>query len=85
MSVSFHFFLSGDGGYGKSHLFKTIFHLSNKYSVKLVFMINETETSERFLMLDLWCKFTLAELTEIIRQKGNTMFIELLSKIRVVS
>ena len=34
-------------------------------------------------MLDLWHKFKLAELTEIMRQKGNTMFTELLKKIRV--
>ena len=50
---------------------------------KPVFMFNETETSEGFLMLDLWHKFKLAELTEIIHQKGDTMFIELLYKIRV--
>ena len=46
-------------------------------------MFNETETSEEFLMLDLWHKFKMAELTEITRQKGGTMFIELLNKIRV--
>ena len=34
-------------------------------------------------MLDLWHKFKLTELTEIMRQKGNTMSIELLNKIRV--
>ena len=33
-------------------------------------------------MLDLWHKFKLTELTEIMRQKGNTMFIELLNKTR---
>ena len=36
-----------------------------------------------FLMLHLWHKFKLAELTEIMCQKGNTMFTELLNKIRV--
>ena len=46
-------------------------------------MFNETETSEGYLMLDLWHKFKLAELTEIMRQKGYTMFIESLNKIRV--
>ena len=50
---------------------------------KPVFMFNETETSEGFLMLDLWHKFKLAELTEIMCQKGDTMFIELLDKITV--
>ena len=50
---------------------------------KPVFIFNETGTSEGFLMLDLWHKFKLAELTEIMRQKGNTMFTELLKKIRV--
>ena len=34
-------------------------------------------------MLDLRHKFKLAKLTEIMHQKGNTMFIELLNKIRV--
>ena len=34
-------------------------------------------------MLDLRHKFKLAELTEIMRQKDHTMFIELLNKIRV--
>ena len=42
-------------------------------------MFNETG----FLMLHLWHKFKLAELTEIMRQKGDTMFTELLNKIRV--
>ena len=83
VSVSFHLFISGDGGYRKSHLFKTIFHSANKYSAKPVFMINETEISEGSLMLDFWCKFKLVELAKIILQKGNTMFIELLNKIRV--
>ena len=50
---------------------------------KPVFMFNETETSEGFLMLDLWRKFKLAKLAEIMPQKGNTVFIELLNKIRV--
>ena len=53
------------------------------FQAKPVFMFNETETSEEFSMLDLWHKFKLAELTEITRQKGDTMFIELLNKIRV--
>ena len=34
-------------------------------------------------MQDLWHKFELAEWTEIMHQKGNTIFIELLNKIRV--
>ena len=34
-------------------------------------------------MQDLWHKFKLAEWTEIMHQKGNTIFIELLNKIRV--
>ena len=50
---------------------------------KPAFMFNETETSEGFLMLDLWHKFKLAELTETMHQKGDTMFTELLNKIRV--
>ena len=38
---------------------------------KPVFMFNETETTKGFLMLDLWRKFKLAELTEIMRPKGD--------------
>ena len=34
-------------------------------------MFNETETTEGFLMRDLWHKFKLAEFTEIMRQKGD--------------
>ena len=46
-------------------------------------MINETKTTEGFLMLDLWRKFELVELTEIMRQEGDANFIELLHNIRV--
>ena len=42
---------------------------------KRMFMFNEIETSEEFLMLDLGHKFKLAELTEKMCQKGDTMFI----------
>ena len=50
---------------------------------KPVFMFNETDTSEGLSVLDLWHKFKLAEITEIMRQKGDTIFIELLNKRRV--
>ena len=50
---------------------------------KPVFMFNDTETSEGFLMLDLWHKFKMIELTEIMRQKGDIDFIKLLNKIRI--
>ena len=46
-------------------------------------MFDETEISEEILMLYLWLKFKLAEITQIMRQKGNTVFIELLNKITV--
>ena len=42
---------------------------------KPIFMFNETETSEGFLMQDLRHKFKLAELANKMRQKGDTMFI----------
>ena len=51
--------------------------------VKPVFMLNETEKSEALLMLYFWHKFKLAELTEIMHQKSDIMFIELPNKIRV--
>ena len=38
---------------------------------------------EGFVMLGLWHKFKLAELTEIMRQKGDTVFMELFNNIRV--
>ena len=34
-------------------------------------------------MLDLWRKFRLVEMTEIMRQRGDAKFIELLNNIRV--
>ena len=46
-------------------------------------MLDETNTSYGFLMLALWRKFTLVELTEIMRQRGDAKFIELLNNIRV--
>ena len=50
---------------------------------KAVFMFDETEISEEILMLYLWHKFKLAEITQIVRQKDDTVFIELLNKITV--
>ena len=35
-----------------------------------------------FIALDLWRKFQIIELTEVMRQKGNFEFISLLNKIR---
>ena len=35
-----------------------------------------------FIALDLWRKFQMIELTEVMRQKGNFEFISLLNKIR---
>ena len=43
-------------------------------------MFNETETSEGFSMLDLWHQFKLAEMTEKMRHKSDTISIELLNK-----
>ena len=62
-----------------------------KYSVQSkIFLLveswswfDETEISEEILMLYLWHKFKLAEITQIVRQKGDTVFIELLNKITV--
>ena len=50
---------------------------------KPVSMFNETEKSEGFLILHLWHKMKLAKLTEIMPQKDDTMYIELLNKITV--
>ena len=38
---------------------------------------------EGFVMLGLWHKFKLAELTEIMRQKGDAVFMEIFNDIRV--
>ena len=50
---------------------------------KPVFMFNETEASEGFLMIDLLHKFKMAELTEIMRQKSESVFTDLLNRIRI--
>ena len=33
--------------------------------------------------LELWCNFKIAELTEVMRQRGDTTLIDLLNKIRI--
>ena len=48
---------------------------------KPLFTFNETETVEGFLSSDLWQKFRLAELDQVMRQ-DDEMFINLLNKIR---
>ena len=67
---------------GKSVLICRDLYQLPPVQAKPVLMFNETKTSEGFLML-LWHKFKLAELIEIMCQKGDTMVIELLNKIRV--
>ena len=49
---------------------------------KPVFPFNETETMEGFISSDLWRKFRLAELDQVMRQ-DNEMFVNLLNKMRV--
>ena len=39
-------------------------------------MFNETEPTEGFINRDLWWKFKLAELDQVMQQKDDTMFVE---------
>ena len=49
---------------------------------KPVFIFNKTETMEGFIHSDLWQKFRLAEIDQVMSQ-DDEMFINLLNKIRV--
>ena len=46
-------------------------------------LIDDHESITGFLNLDLWNIFKFAELTEVMRQRGDMEFIEFLNKIRV--
>ena len=48
---------------------------------KPVFTLNYTETMEGFMSIDLWRKFRLAELDQVMRQ-DDQMFVNMLNKIR---
>ena len=50
---------------------------------KPVFTFNKNETLEKFIGRDLWRKFRLAELDQVMCQ-DDEMFINLLNKIRVI-
>ena len=45
--------------------------------------VDGCDSLERHLALNLWRMFEFAELTEVMRQRGATKFIDLLNKIRV--
>ena len=45
--------------------------------------VDDCDSLERHLALNLWHVFQFAELTEVMRQRGDAKFIELLNKIRV--
>ena len=49
-------------------------------NAKPVFTFNVTETMEGFISMDLWHKFKLVELDQVIRQDDD-MFVNLLNKI----
>ena len=49
---------------------------------KPVFTFNETETLEGFVSMDLWTKFRLGELGQVMRQ-NHDMFVNLLNKIQL--
>ena len=50
-------------------------------NVKPAFTFNVTETMEGFINMDLWHKFKLAELDQVMLQDDD-MFVNLLNKIR---
>ena len=45
--------------------------------------VDEIEKTDRLLSWNLWHMFQFAELTEVMRQKGDAEFINLLNKIRI--
>ena len=49
---------------------------------KPVFTFNDTATVQTFISMDLWCKFWLPELEQVIRQ-DDKVFIDMLNKGRV--
>ena len=67
---------------GKSVLFCGDLYQLPPVRFKPVFTFNKTETMEGFISSDLWQKFRLAELDQVICQ-DNEMFINLFNKIRV--
>ena len=68
---------------GKSvFVFGDFYHLP-PVRAKPVFMFNETETTEGFKSKDLWRKFKLVEIDQIMRQKDNKTFIGLLNRVRI--
>ena len=50
-------------------------------NAKPVFTFNVTETMEGFISMDLWHKFKLAEIDQVVRQDDDT-FVNLINKIR---
>lgn len=59
--------------------------ISNIQFTEKQYMFNEPDKFEGLLMLDMWRKFKLAELTEIMHQKDDAKFIKLLNKKRIGS
>ena len=45
--------------------------------------VDSCDSLQRHLALNLWRMFQFAELTEVMKQRGDTKFIDLLNKIRV--
>ena len=43
----------------------------------------DVEKIQRILSFELWDKFCIAELTEVMRQRGDDIFIDLLNKVRI--
>ena len=50
-------------------------------NAKPVFTFNVTETMEGFISMDLWHKFKLAEIDQVVQQDDDT-FVNLINKIR---
>ena len=79
-----HIFLSGSGGTGKSHSVKTIYEV---VSTELLYHSKEPDKPcvllLRHLTLNLWRMFQFAELTEVMRQRSDKKFIDLLKKYRL--
>ena len=60
-----------------------LLHLSPVMGKPVYVTVDGCDSLERLLALNLWHMFQFAELIEVMRQRGDAKFIDLLNKIRV--
>lgn len=64
----------------KNPFWSVDFHRISPVRAKSVFMFGEPELTEGFINRDLRRKFELVELDQLMQQKDDTIFVELLTK-----